>query len=352
VRRLLRNHHLSFRRAEIQSIDLEGHTVQTDTGSVHFDKLVLALGSAANFFGMKEVEEQAFTFKSVADALAIRNHVVDCFERATISKDPAERRQHLTFVIVGGGPTGVELASALHDFIHDTLVEEYPNISFHREVRIVLLEMKGRVLPNLEDDLARVAARALRRKTVDLRLNTALDRAFDGKVTTKDGEEIPTRTLVWVAGVQANPLVSALNVPKGRAGAVLVDECLRVPSAPGVYALGDDAAYTDPESGKILPADAKVAIQQAGTAAENVIRELKGDEPRPFKYRYFGDMVSLGTNSAVAEVLGFRLTGYVAWLVWRTYYLGRLQAESKSRVAADWLLDTFLERYTANLELE
>ncbi len=352
VRRLLRNHHLAFRRAEVESVDLQAHKVHTDSGAVHFDKLVLALGSAANYFGMKEVEEQAFTFKSVADALAIRNHVVDCFERATISKDPAERRQHLTFVIVGGGPTGVELASALHDFIHHTLVEEYPNISFHHEVRIVLLEMKERVLPNLEDDLARVAARTLRRKAVDLRLNTALDHALDGKITTKDGEEIPTRTLIWVAGVQANPIASALDVPKGRAGSIVVDECLRVPSTPGVYALGDNAAYSDPESGKPLPADAKVAIQQAITAAENVIRELNGEQPRPFKYRYFGDMVSLGTNSAVADVLGFKLTGYVAWLVWRTYYLGRLQGESKSRVAADWLLDTFLKRYTANLELE
>lgn len=353
VRRLLRDHHLAFRRSEVQSIDLANHTVETDTGAVQFDKLVLAPGSVANFFGMKEVEERAFTFKSIADALAVRNRVVDCFERASLTRDPAERRELLTFVIVGGGPTGVELASALHDFIHHTLIEEYPNISFQREVRIVLLEMKGRVLPNLEDDLARVATRTLRRKAVDLRLNTALDRAMDGKIVTKDGEEIPTQTLIWVAGVQANPLLGPLDVPKGRAGNVVVDECLRVPNVPGLYALGDAAAYTDPDSGKPLPADAKVAIQQAIAVANNVIHELKGEEPRPFNYRYFGDMVSLGTNSAVAEVLGFKLTGYIAWLVWRTYYLGRLQGiESKSRVAADWLLDTFLERYTAKLELE
>jgi NADH dehydrogenase len=353
VRRLLRDHHLAFRRAEVQSIDLANHEVQTDTGSVHFDKLVLALGSVANFFGMKDVEEHAFTFKTIADALEIRNHIVDCFERASLTKDTDERRQLLTVVIVGGGPTGVELASALHDFIHHTLVEEYPNISFQREVRIVLLEMKGRVLPNLEDDLARVATRTLRRKAVDLRLNTALDHTTEGKVVTKEGEEIPTRTLVWVAGVQANPLVSALDVPKGRAGSIVVDDCLRVPTVPGAYALGDGAAYTQPESGKLLPADAKVAIQQAIAVADNVIREVRGKEPRPFNYRYFGDMVSLGTNAAVADVLGVKLTGYLAWLIWRTYYLGRLQGvESKSRVATDWFLDTFLERYTAQLELE
>ena len=353
VRRLLRDHHLAFRRAEVQSVDLANRKVATDIGSVPFDKLVLALGSVANYFGMRDVEEHAFTFKSIADALAIRNHVVDCFERAALTRDPAERRQLLTFVIVGGGPTGVELAAALHDFIHHTLVEEYPNISFQREVRIVLFEMKGRVLPNLEDNLARVAARTLRRKAVDLRLNTALATATEEKIVTKDGEEIPTRTLVWVAGVQASPVISALKVEKGRAGSAVVDECLRVPSNPGVYALGDCAAYVGPESGKPLPADAKVAIQQASAVADNVIRELRDEEPRPFVYRYFGDMISLGTNAAVAEVLGFKLTGYLAWLLWRTYYLGRLQGfESKSRVATDWLLDTFLERYTAQLELE
>jgi NADH:quinone reductase (non-electrogenic) len=353
VRRLLRDHHLAFRRTEVQSVDLTKREITTDTGTVRFDKLVLALGSVANYFGMRDVEKRAFTFKSIGDALEIRNHVVDCFERASLSKDPAERRKLLTFVIVGGGPTGVELAAALHDFIHHTLIEEYPNLSFEHEVRIVLFEMKGRVLPNLEDDLARVAARTLRRKAVELRLNTALASASEGKIVTKEGDEIPTQTLIWVAGVQSNPVVSALDVEKGRAGSVVVDACLRVPSVPGVYALGDSAAYTDPTSGKLLPADAKVAIQQAGAVADNVIRELRGEEPRPFGYRYFGDMISLGTNAAVAEVLGFKLTGYLAWLLWRTYYLGRLQGiESKSRVATDWLLDTFLERYTAQLELE
>jgi NADH dehydrogenase len=217
----------------------------------------------------------------------------------------------------------------------------------------VLFEMKGRVLPNLEDNLAHVAARTLRRKTVELRLNTALASATGEKIVTKDGDEIPTSTLIWVAGVQANPIVGALDVEKGRAGSLVVDACLRVPSVPGMYALGDSAAYTDPETDKILPADAKVAIQQASAVADNVIRELSSEEPQPFDYRFFGDMISLGTNAAVAEVLGFKLTGYVAWLLWRTYYLGRLQGiESKSRVATDWLLDTFLERYTAQLELE
>src|SRR5439155_23342092 len=143
-----------------------------------------------------------------------------------------------------------------------------------------------------------------------------------------------------------------LDAPKGRAGAVVVDECLRVPGASGVYALGDNAAYTDPETGKPLPPDAKVAIQQAVTVADNVIRELRGQEPRPFEYRRFGDMISLGTNAAVADVLGVKLSGSAAWLLWRTFYLGRLHGlESKFGVIGDWALGALFERYTAQIEL-
>jgi len=353
IRRLLRDHHLAFRRTEVRGIDLERRSVHTDTGEISYDKLVIGLGSVPNYFGMDDVAKHAYSFKSMADAIQIRNHVVDCFERAEQVDEEAKRREFLTFIVVGGGPTGVELCAALHDFIHHTLVEEYPTISFEREVRILLFEMKERVLPNLEDDLSGVATRVLRRKAVELHLNTAIERVTDGMVRTKDGEEIPTRTLVWVAGVQASPVLADLAVQKGRGGAILVDECLRVPGHSGVYALGDAAAYTDSVAEKPLPADAKVAVQQAIAAADNVLRELHGEEPRPFVYRAFGDMISLGTNAAVANVLGIKLTGFAAWLLWRTFYLGRLQGlESKFRVIGDWALGAFFERYTARLELD
>jgi NADH:ubiquinone reductase (H+-translocating) len=353
VRRLLRDHHMNFRRAVVTGIDLDQHLVKTESGEVSYDRLVIALGSVANFFGMDDIGKYGFAFKTANDAIDIRNHIVDCFEQASITQDRALRQELLTFVIVGGGPTGVELAASLHDFIHHTLIEEYPNLSFEREVRILLFEMASRVLPNLEDELARVAARMLRRKSVDLRMNTAISAVSERSVTTKSGEVIPTRTLVWVAGVQANPVVAGLALEKGRGGAMVVDECLRVPNHTGVYALGDNAAYTDPETGKLLPADAKVAIQQAISVGDNVTRELRGEEPVPFKYRRFGDMISLGTNAAVANVLGVKLTGRAAWLLWRTFYLGRLQGtESKFRVIGDWALGTFFEPYTATLDPE
>jgi len=353
VRRLLRDHHLDFRRAEVQSIDLNGRQVQTSEGSLPFDKLVVALGAVTNYFGLKDVETHGFTFKSMPDAIEIRNNIVDCFERAANQADLELRKGLLTFVIVGGGPTGVELAASLHDFIHHTLIEEYPNLSFERDVRIILCEAKERLLPNLEDEIASGATRVLRRKEVELLTNTSIDKVTESGISTKDGREIPTSTLIWVAGVQSNPVAAALDVPKGRAGAVIVDDCLRVPGVEGVYALGDNAAYTDPETTKPLPPDAKVAIQQAVAVADNIVRELHGEEPRPFAYRRFGDMISLGTNSAVAEVLGVKLSGSAAWVLWRTFYLGRLQGlENKFRVVGDWALGALFERYTAQIELD
>ena len=353
VRRLLRDHHLDFRRAEVQAINLDQRTVQTDKGSIHYDKLVIGLGSVTNFFGLTEVEQYGFKFKAIADAVEIRNHIVDCFERASVIDDPAQRREWLTISLVGGGPTGVELAAAIHDFIHHTLVEEYPNISFDDEVRILLFEMQDRLLPNHEGDLAETSIKVLANKDVDVRLNSAIASAWEGGIRTKAGEEIPTRTLVWTAGVQANPVIKELAVEKGRGGGLVVDEMLRVPGYPGVYALGDNAAYTDPRTGKPLPPDAKVAIQQAGGAAMNVIRELRGEEPAPFVYHRFGDMISLGTNAAVADVFGVKLTGLPAWLLWRLYYLGRLQGiENKFMVVTDWAASTVFERYTARLDLD
>ncbi len=352
VRRLLRDHHLSFRRAEVQSIDLANRRVETSEGSVSFDKLIIGLGAVSNFFGLDDVAKYGYTFKTVSDAMEIRDHIVDCFERAANTDDPEKRQSLLTFVIVGGGPTGVELAASLHDFIHHTLIEEYPNISFEREVRIKLCEARERLLPNLEIDLANVASHVLRRKEVELLANTAIARVWEDGIATKDGREIPTSTLIWVAGVQASPVAATLDVPKGRAGAIVVDDALRVPGTDGVYALGDNAAYTDPTTNSPLPPDAKVAIQQAVAVADNVIRELRGEEPQPFVYRRFGDMISLGTNAAVADVLGVKLSGATAWLLWRTFYLGRLHGlENKSRVVLDWALGALFERYTAELDL-
>jgi NADH dehydrogenase len=350
VRRLLRRRCFSFREREVRAIDLERRRVETLDGPIDYDYLVLALGARTNFYGIPNMAELSFPFKTVADAVRLRNHIIDMFERAALESDPAFRRELLTFVIVGGGPTGVELAANLHDFMHHSLVEEYPTLDFS-EVRVILIERKERVLPNLPEDLGRVAERTLRGKRVEMRLEAAVSAVEADRLTLMDGNNVPTHTVIWAAGVEASPVVAALPVEKGRGGAVVVNEYFQLPEHPEVFALGDNASVVDPRTGAPLPADAKVAIREADWVAKNVLHSLRGEPLERFQYKPIGDMISLGTWAAVADIRGLKISGFPAWLLWRTFYLGRLfGAENKLRVMGDWVLESFFERDTARVE--
>lgn len=351
VRRLLRQRCFTFRESEVRAVDLQARLVETLDAPLSYDCLVLALGGVTNFFNIPNIAELSFPFKTVADAVRLRNHIIDMFERAAVETDPRLRRELLTFVIVGGGPTGVELAANLHDFMHDSLVEEYPALDFS-EVRVILAEARERILPNFPADLAQVAERTLRAKRVHIHAHAAISTIQPDRVLTKDGDKcIPTHTVIWVAGVQASPVVTALPVSKGRGGAVVVNEFFQVPDYPEVFALGDNAACADPRTGLPLPADAKVAIRQADWVAKNVVHYLRHEPLQRFQYQPIGDMISLGTWAAVADIRGVKLSGFPAWLLWRTYYLGRLLgAENKLRVIGDWLLEAVFERDTARVE--
>ena len=351
VRRLLRRRCFTFRESEVRAVDLERRQVETLDGPLSYDCLVLALGGVTNFFSIPRMPELSFPFKTVADAVRLRNHIIDMFERAAVEPEPQMRRELLTFVIVGGGPTGVELAASLHDFMHHSLVEEYPALDFS-EVRLILAEARERILPNFPEDLVKVAERTLRRKGVDIHTGTTIGAIEPDRVLTKDGDQaIPTHTVIWVAGIQASPVVADLPVAKGRGGAAVVNEYFQLPDYPEVFALGDNASCADPRTGVPLPADAKVAIRQADWVAKNVVHRLRGEPLERFQYQPIGDMISLGTWNAVADIRGVKLSGFPAWVLWRTYYLGRLLgAENKVRVIGDWLLESFFERDTARVE--
>lgn len=351
VRSLLRRQRFRFRQAEVTGLDLENRLVHTTVGTIPFDYLVLALGSVVNFFGVPEAERYSLPFKEVGDAVSVRNRVIDALEQATAEPDPDRRRELLTFIICGGGPTGVELAAALHDFIHHSLIGLYPDLSFD-EVRIVLVEAQARLVPTLDPRLAAAATAVLRRKRVEIRTETSVARVSPEGIETHTGERLRGRTVIWCAGIRAHPLVAGLPVPHGRGGTVVVDEFLELVEHPGVYAIGDCAQYTDPTTGRPLPPDAKVAIQQAEAVARILADRLAGREPVPFTYRYLGDMLSLGERDAVAKVGNLVLTGLPAWLLWRLYYLGRLLGTgTRLRVLGDWLLRTFAEPDIARLDL-
>jgi len=350
VRALSGKRRFTFEGREIRSIDLERRKVLTDHGEVGYDKLVIALGSTTNFFGVKGAVEKAFPFKSLQDAVRLRNRVLELFEKADLEGDPERRRRLLTFVLVGAGCTGVELASELHDLIHGPIAKSYPRIDFH-EVRLVVLEAAGRIIPCVSDRLAALGLEKVRSKGIEIRLHTPVIGVGDDAVELADAELLPTATVIWTAGVKANPVVEALPVEKDKLGRVVVDECLELPPFPGVFALGDAAHCWDPRLQAVLPPTAQVAVQQGRCVARNIARELRGQGKEPFVYRHQGDLVSLGTGDGVGEIAGLAFSGLPAWLLWRSVFLAKLIGwKNRVRVAMDWIVAALFERDISKLE--
>ena len=350
LRPLFRNTRVHFQRGEVRSIDLERRKILTDHGEVGYDSLVIALGSTTNFFGLKGVEERVFTLKTLKDAVRLRNRLLEMFEQADLERDPERRRGLLTFCLVGAGCTGVELATELHDLIQKTLLRNYPHLD-GSEVHLVMAEASGRIIPCVSDRLADLGLDKLRRKGIQVRLHAPVVAVSDGAVTLADGEVLSTETVVWTAGVRANPVVEGLPVEKDKLGRLIVDEHLELPQFPGVFALGDCAHCSDPRLQAPLPPTAQVAVQQARTVTGNLARWLQGREKRPFVYHHQGDLVSLGTGDGVGEIAGVAFSGLPAWLLWRAVFLGKLIGwKNRIRVALDWVVGALFERDTSKLE--
>ena len=298
---------------------------------------------------MPNVEELAFNFKTLVDAIRIRNHVIEMFERADREPDAASRAPLLTFVIAGGGFAGVELAGALNDFAHGILAD-YPHVS-RDEVRVVLVHAHDRILPELSESLGHYARTKMEERGVEFRLNARLTDAQPGIIVLSDGE-IRSETLVWTAGTTPSPIIKALNVEKDRHGAVKVDENLAIPSQPCVWALGDCAAVTDAKSGKPCPPTAQFALREAVTLASNVAAHLTGRPMKTFHFDSLGALCVIGHQTACAELTvpfartrALRFSGLLAWLMWRGIYLSKLPGlERKIRVLFDWTVELFFPR--------
>lgn len=343
--------HYRFREATVLDVDFAARQVLLDDGVLQYDRLVLALGSTTNFFGAEQSLAGALTLKTAGDAIRVRNHVIDAFERADISTDTEERRRLLTFVVVGGGATGVELAGALQGLVRGTLARQYPRIA-RGEARVILLEAHDQLLRTLPPALARHAAQRLKEQGVQLRLGCAARRVSHDGLETQGGEWFPSHTVIWAAGVRPAPVADAWQLPRGPGARLEVDNALRVPGQPGVYALGDLAACPDPFTAGIYPPNAATAVRQGTAAAEILCAELLGEEPSPFAYRQEGELVSLGRHEAVAELLGTRLTGLPAWILWRALYLSKLMGfKNRLAVALDWTFAYAYERETVRLEI-
>ncbi len=337
-------------RKRVDKIDPERRKVllAPDAGSpegeeLAYDHLVLAVGSVSDYHGMESLEDEAFDFKTLSDAIRIRNQVIDVFERADREPDPEVRRPLLTFVVAGGGFAGAELAGGLNDFVRGMLVH-YPNVP-EEEVRVMVLHSRERILPELSESLAAHALNRMKERGVTFKLGTRVADARQGVVVLDSDEEIRTETLVWTAGTTPNPLLKDLAVEHDKRGGVVVDENLAVVGQEGLWAAGDCAAVTDARTGELCPPTAQFALHEAYTLAHNIHAGVRGKSPKPFHYKGLGTLCVVGHQTACAEIRGVRFSGLLAWMMWRAIYLSKLPGlERKVRVFVDWNIELFFPR--------
>jgi NADH dehydrogenase len=319
IRAILRKRKdVRFVMSSVESIDLENKRVLTVDGPLDYDYLVLAAGSVTNFFGLDSVQEHAFDLKQLNDAVSLRNHILNMYEQAVKEIDPKVREALMTFVVVGGGPTGVEFAGSLSELTHHVLTKDFPELHPGKS-RIVMLEAMDRLLAPFPAELQQYTLQKLEKMGVEVRLNTAVTGATHHSVQLNDGSEIGSHTLFWAAGVKASPLADALLVEKVRGGRVPVEADLSLKDHPEVFIIGD-MAYRE-QDGAPLPGVAQVAMQGGDYVAKVIRARERGKQVTPFRYINMGSMAVIGRHSAVADIGGLKLKGFVAWLAWLGLHL-------------------------------
>jgi NADH dehydrogenase len=331
-----------------RTVELRSHDGSVE--EVRYDQLVLALGSVSRLLPVPGLSEHAIGFKSLADAIWLRNHVVETLEDANASEDPERREELLTYVFVGGGYAGLEGLAELQDFAADAM-ESYPRARLHG-MRWVLIEAADRVLPEIDPKLADYAVRELRGRGIDIRLETRIEEVDATSVRLSTGETLPTRTVVWTTGVAPHPSLAGLNVPLDERGRVQVDEYARVAGLDHVWAIGDSAAVPDPATGgqRPSPQTAQHAIRQGKTVARNVAAALGIGAPAPFTYRNKGQFVNLGRYKAVGMLGQYTFSGFPAWWMARTYHLSQIPGVArKIRAVVDWTVGLPFRRDVAEV---
>jgi len=356
-----------FYEGRIKNIDPYGKLVNLwGTGdkrsiSIHYDFLIIALGSETNFFGMADVEKNAYTMKTLYDAVVLRNRIIDMLEQAENETNPILRKSFLNFVIAGGGFAGIETAGELMDLLLDAR-KHYHTIR-KEDLRVIVIEALPMILPGFNEKLAGFAKEKMTDRRIDIRLKTAIT-SFDGnEVTTKLVQNpkdpidepitdvIRTKTLIWTAGVTPVNTIkrSMFKTDKGK---VIINDYLEVQDFPGVFAIGDCALFLDPKTQRPFPPTAQIAEAQAKTAAKNLSALIKNSQKEKFVYHSKGQMAIIGKRSGIATFLGMNISGFWAWLIWRNVYLSKIPTfDKKFRVLLDWIIDLFFDRDISRLKL-
>jgi NADH dehydrogenase len=337
----------SFRRADLEKLDLEKRCVTAAGKEFPYDHLVLALGAEPAYFGIPGVEDYCISIRGLAAGEEIVHRVIERYEETTLARGEVPDSR-LTFVVIGGGATGVEVASELHSLVHDLLVPDYPNINPHR-VRIVLVDANKEILKELDPALRRVARKKLADLNIEVRNNVRAKEVTADRVILNDGHEIEAENVIWTAGARASVKLDELPLPHDERKGLEVDRCMRVVGHEDVWGVGDCAANID-EEGNPVPPNAQAAVQQGEAVAKNILAVIDGEEPEPFRYKPLGQLVEMGSEFAVNEVMGVKFSGFIAALFWRATYLYKLESpESRARIAADWLLDLFYDPPVAQI---
>ena len=341
LRTIFRNQkNLTFQMGEVTEVNLESRYIKTDGSVIAYDYLVLAVGGQTNFFGNQSVEQNGFQLKNIQSAVAIRNHLLQIFEEASREADALKRRALLTFVVVGGGPTGVETAGALAELIIHVLSRDYPHMDL-KEVRVLLLEAGKSVMASYPPELQKATNRLLEKKSVEILTNAKLVDYNGQHITLDHSRQIEASTLIWTAGVKAAEITSRLGVEVAGSGRVRVADNLQIPNHPEVFVIGD-AAHLVNGNGQPLPMLSTVAIQQGKVTARNIQRIIKGQSPEEFHYKDPGLLATIGRNAAVARIWGLSFSGFIAWLIWVFLHIYRLIGfRNRLLVLINWAWEYF-----------
>jgi NADH dehydrogenase len=347
--------------ADVETIDLDAKVVTVlggdgDQHLLHYDSLVMALGGITHTFGIAGIEEHAVGMKSLADAFSLRNRMIEILERADLEDDPAEKQAQLTFVVGGGGFSGVETAGEVEEFVRRVRKRYFPKLQ-PADIHAYLVELRDRILPEMEAEMGAYARTQLERRGFEVLTGTPIKELLENEVIVGEGKAqrtIPTRTVIWTGGVRPAPVVAESGVRVDKAGRALTAPTMAT-SREGVFAIGDCALIpnVDDPDGPPHAATAQNAVREAKVLARNLVAHIDGRELEPFRYRPLGQLASIGHHTGVGVVFGVRVRGLLAWLMWRGYYWSRTPGfNRKVRVAIDWLLTAVFGTDPVQLKVE
>jgi NADH dehydrogenase len=338
IREIIRCCDYEFIHGEVKRIDLEKKIVELNENKIDYDYLVIALGSKTNFYNIPGAEENSFTLKSLDDAIRLRNHFIHMFEIASKDKDEGL----LTFVIVGGGATGVELAAEMSDYFYKTFSKFYPKEVISK-VKIILIERGNELIPQFSPKLRKIALEVLKKRNIKVILEKGVKEVGKDFIKLDDETIIKTKTVIWTAGVQPNLPEIIGNIEKDNKERLIVNEYLQVKNYENVFSIGDVCSYI--QNQKPLPQLAQVAVRQAEFVAKNIFNLIKNKPLEKFVYKHQGDLISLGRFFAIGEIKNFTFSGFFTWILWRGVYLSKvISNKDKIKTFIDWLLDFFYPR--------